>query len=227
MQRYEALKTENVMPGEQVLLSALELETIFKIHMTPAPSEPNSEFLDTMSAHEAGHAVAGTALGARVEAVYALRADAPNPVSGKFVIRYLTRFGALGVAGLGLKSKILLMAGGTAGEILLNGKSDSENAREDRRELNELGFSNYDYCVQQAVHQLRENHALLLTLRDKIREKMADLKHCKVTRKGTHIILASGSDIARLYRAIGVSGTSEVLELETAKLRNNVPPSTE
>jgi hypothetical protein len=92
--------------------------------------------------------------------------------------------------------------------------------------LKELGFSNYDYCVEQAVHQLRENHALLLALTDKIREKMADLKHCKVTRKGTHIILASGSDIAKLYRAVGVSGTSEMLELETAKLRNDVPSST-
>lgn len=226
VQRYEALKAENVTPGKQVLLNESELETIFNIHMTPAPSEPNSEFLDTMSAHEAGHAVAGSALGARVEAVYALRADAPNPVSGKFVIRYLTKFGALRVAGLGLKDKILLIAGGTAGEILLNGKSDGENAREDRRELNELGFPNYDYCVEQAVHQLRENHALLLALRNNIREKIPDLKHCKVTRKGTHIILASGSDIAKLYRTLGVSATAEMLELETAKLRNDVPSST-
>jgi hypothetical protein len=67
---------------------------------------------------------------------------------------------------------------------------------------------------------------LLLALRNNIREKMADLKHCKVTRKGTHIILASGSDIAKLYRTLGVSATSEMLELETAKLRNDVPSST-
>jgi hypothetical protein len=99
-ERYEALKTENATPGKQMLLSALELEAIFEIQMTPEPSQFNSEFLDTMSAHEAGHAVAGSALGARVEAVYALRTDAPNPVSGKVVVRYLTKFGALGVVGL-------------------------------------------------------------------------------------------------------------------------------
>jgi hypothetical protein len=216
MRKYEQLKTQNVDEGSQTLLDTKELEAIFNRTMSPlrAPltmTENTSEFQVTMSAHEAGHATMGISLGARVEAVYAiLSGKLPN---GNVRLNYLTKFGALGKAGLDLKDKILMTAGGAAGEVLLNGRWDEDCIQVDRRDLEDLGVSNFGYCVEQATELLRENNALLVAVRDKIRSRMSDLKHCKVTRNGTHIVLAKGSEIEKLFRTHGFRVSSEAFDM--------------
>ncbi|MGA9911598.1 MAG: hypothetical protein WBR17_03550 [Paraburkholderia sp.] len=217
--RYEQLKTTNVEPSEQYLLTAQELEAIFKRTMSPlsAPlpvTEDTIEFREMMSAHEAGHATVGVTLGARVEAVYAIyTAKLPN---GDARLAYLTKFGSFEKAGLDLKDKILLVAGGAAGEFLLNGRWDHDCVEHDRMVLEELGFSNFDYCATQAIEVLRQNNPLLIEIRDRIYRSMTNLKDCTVARK-SHISLAKGSEIEKLFRALGFRAISSSLDLETAR----------
>lgn len=219
-QKYEQLKTLTVDEGTQILLTVAELEAIFKSTMSPvhAPfskSDYTPQFIATMSAHEAGHATLGITLGARVEAVYAVISDKlPN---GNFRLCYLTKFGALGRAGLGMRDQIVLTAGGGAGEILLNGSWDQECVARDRADLEELGFSNFDYCMEHAIRLLRENVALLTAIRDRISVSLSNLKSCKLTKGGTHIILAKGSEIEKLFRVLGFSVSSSAFNLDTAK----------
>jgi hypothetical protein len=111
--------------------------------MSPLTITDNSpEFRTMMSSHEAGHATIGVALGARVEAVYALYlAQLPN---GNARLAYLTKFGAFEKAGLDLKGRILLIAGGAAGEFLLRGSWDQDCVARDKSDLEQLGFMNFD-----------------------------------------------------------------------------------
>lgn len=221
-QKYEQLKRDNVGEGNQVLANTKELEAIFKRTMSPlrAPlsaTEDTPEFQATMSAHEAGHATLGIALGARVEAVYAIISDRlPN---GNFRLCYLTKFGALGKRGLGLKDRVLFTAGGGAGEFLLNGRWDHECVARDKTDLEELGVSNFDYCLDEAIRLLQENSTLLIAVRDKIRMSLSSLKGCKLTKKGSHIILAKGSEIERLFRTLGSHVNSSTLDLDIARMR--------
>jgi hypothetical protein len=221
-QKYEQLKSENVAEGKHILLDAKELKTIFNRNMSPlhAPlheAEDNAQLRDTMSAHEAGHATLGITLGARVEAVYAIPSNLPN---GKVRINYSTKFGSPQKAGLDLKDRILLTAGAAAGEFLLNGGWEPESVERDRADLEELGAWNFDYCVETAIRLLRENISLLTAVRDKIRTSMFNFKQCKVARKGTHIILAKGSEVERLYGTLGFRITSSILDLDIARDRH-------
>ena len=180
-------------------------------------SEDRSEFRALMSAHEAGHVTVGLALGARVEAVYAvIREKLPN---GNFSICYLTKFGSLPKRGLGLEEQILLTAGGAAGERMLNGTWDEKNAALDRKDLQSLGAVNFDYCVAHASRLLQQNDALLAAVRDKIKTQMSDLKNCKLTKKGSHIILAKDSELQNLFRNLGISLDSSGFDLNIARLR--------
>jgi hypothetical protein len=226
--KYEQLKTENITEGKQVLLDRNELELIFNRTMSPlhAPlhsAENTSQFQATMSAHEAGHATLGITLGARVEAVYAVLSTLPN---GMVRVLYLTKFGAPGKAGLDLKDRILLTAGAAAGEFLLNGSWEQECVARDRTDLEELGVWNFDYCVETALQLLRQNNALLAAVRDKISMSLANFKDCKVTRKGTHVILAKGSEIEKLFRKLGYRVKSTDLDLHVARLRVDNKTST-
>jgi hypothetical protein len=183
----------------------------------PAP-DCTSDYLDMMSAHEAGHATLGITLGARVEAVYALLISRA-PISTQIRVVYHTKFGRFARLGLNLKDRILLTAGGAAGEFVLRGIWDQENAQVDRKQLEELEIWNFEYCVEQAIDRLSENRALLVAARDKIRLSMINFKQCKLARKGSHVILAMGSDIEKLFRDKGFSVSSEALDLEIAKSR--------
>jgi hypothetical protein len=215
MRKYKQLKTQRINEGNHTLLGTAELEAIFDRTML-ATTEHTARFQDTMSAHEAGHATLGITLGARIEAVYAIRGSKlPN---GNYSIHYLTRFGALGRAGLDLKDRILMTAGAAAGEILLNGSSDEDCVKADRADLENLGVWNFEYCVQHATQLLRENEALLTAVRDRIRTSMSNLRQCKVTRGGTHIILVKGREIEKLFRTLGFRVTSSTLDLEIARL---------
>lgn len=215
MRKYDQLKTENIGEGNHTLLGGAELEAIFDRTMLNV-TDCTPEFHDTMSAHEAGHATLGIALGARVEAVYAIRGSKlPN---GNYSVYYLTKFGALGRAGLDLKDKILLTAGAAAGEILLNGSFDEDNAKADKLDLEGLGIWNFEYCVQCATQLLQENTALLTTVRDKIRASMSNLRQCKTTRKDTHILLLKGAEIQKLFRDLGIRVSSATLDLKIARL---------
>ena len=189
------------------------------LHAPLHEAEDNDQLRDTMSAHEAGHATLGITLGARVEAVYAIPSNLPN---GKVRINYSTKFGALLKAGLDLKDRILLTAGGAAGEFLLNGNWESENVERDRVDLEELGAWNLDYCVETAINLLRENMSLLTAVRDKIRMSMSNFKQCKVARGGTRIILAKGSEIERLYRTVGFRVRSSLLDLDIARQKKGI-----
>jgi hypothetical protein len=216
MRKYEELKTANIDEGETTLLDKKELEAIFDRAML-APTENTSKFQETMSAHEAGHATIGITLGARIEAVYAIPGiKLPN---GNVSVHYLTKFGAYERAGLDLKGQVLIAAGGGAGELLLNGTSDRDCVKADRVDLEKAGVSNFEYCLQQAANLLRENEGLLRAVRDRIRTSMSNFKRCKVTKKGTHIILARGSEIEKLFRTLGYRVSSSALDLDTARLR--------
>lgn len=179
-------------------------------------AENTPQFQDTMSAHEAGHATLGITLGAKVEAVYAIPSNLPN---GRVRIHYVTKFGARSNTGLHLSDRILLTAGAAAAEFLLNGSWEAENVDRDRTDLQGLGAWNFEYCVQTAIALLRENINLLTAIRDTIRSSMANFRQCKVTRGGTHIILARGSDIEKLYRRLGFRVASSTLDLDIAKLK--------
>jgi hypothetical protein len=117
------------------------------------------------------------------------------------------------------EDRILLTAGAAAAEILLTGSVDEECVKADRADLEELDVWNFEYCVQQATQLRRENQALLVAIRDRNRMSISDLKQCKVTRKGTHIILAKGSEIEKLFRTLGHRVSSSILDLEIAQLR--------
>lgn len=226
--RYEQLKSENVADGEQYLLSKQELEAIFKRTMSPlraplTPAEFNPEFVTTMSAHEAGHATLGITLGARVEAVYAVITDRlPN---GNYRLCYLTKFGSFARVGLGLKEMALITAGGAAGEMLLNGKIDPACVEIDKIDMEKLGVSNFDYCLEQATRLLGENSALLTETRKKISSSMSNLRSCKLTKKGTHIILAKGPELERLFKRLGVAVSSSVFDLGLAGHDSSTPGS--
>lgn len=219
--KYEQLKISNVAPGEQILLDTEELVLIFKRTMSPqnAPlskTDNTPEFRAMMSSHEAGHATIGVTLGARVEAVYAVySAKLPN---GKARLAYLTKFGAFEKAGLDLKDRILLIAGGAAGEFLLRGSWDHDCVARDKSDLDALGFLNFDYCVAQAIEVLQQNNPLLVAVKDKIQSSMTNLKDCKITRKGSHFILAKGSEIERLFRTLGFAVSSSSVDLDSARI---------
>jgi hypothetical protein len=218
--KYESLQTTDVDEGKQTLLTTEELEEIFRRTMSPlrAPlpvTEATPEFQATMSAHEAGHATLGITLGARIEAVYAVISD--KLLNGNFRLCYLTKFGSPEKAGLDLKDRILLIAGGGAGEVLLNGRWDRDCVARDRADAENLGVSNFDYCMEQAVQLLRENEALLIAIRDKIQARMSNLKDCKLTKKGSHIILLKNSEIEKAFRALGYRVSSSILDLGIAR----------
>ena len=195
-------------------------DSIENLFSTLPVVDPTSEFQDMMSAHEAGHATLGITLGARIEAVYAIRNDKPNPTNGKIRLLYQTKFGGPIRAGLHLKDIALFTAGGAAGEFLLNGgKWDQECVQVDRTQLEERAVWNFSYCAKQAIGLLQENYELLVAVRNKIRSSMSDLKQCKVARNGTHIVLVKGSEIERLFHRMGFSVSSATLDLEIAKLR--------
>lgn len=182
-------------------------------------SEDNPEFKATMSAHEAGHATLGITLGARIEAVYAQLCE--RSPDGNFRVCYLTRFGAFRRAGLELEDEILITAGGAAGELLLNRTWDEKCVAVDRMQAAELGASNFSYCINEAIKLLRENIVLLTAIRDQIRMRLLNLKECKLTKRKTHIVLAKGEEIERLYRAIGFRVSSTNLKLADAGLKSN------
>jgi hypothetical protein len=177
--------------------------------------EDDESFRSMMSAHEAGHAAVGMILGARVEAVYA--AVVTRLPNGNFRLVYLTKFGSLAKRGLGLKEQILLTAGGAAGEILLNGKSDNENIVRDKADLKAVGFTNFDYCVDHAIQLLGPNLTLLSSLRDRIKASLSNLKKCKLTKRCTHIILAKGSEIEKLFAALGTRTNPSNFSVEAAR----------
>jgi hypothetical protein len=178
------------------------------------PVEDSPEFKTTMSAHEAGHATMGITLGARVEAVYARILDrTPN---GNFRLCYLTRFGSFREAGLDLKDQILLIAGGAAGELVLNGAWDEKCVAIDQAEAKALGVSNFSHCISEGIKLLRENIVLLTAVRNHVKTSMLDLKDCNLAKGNTHIILAKGHEIERLYRAVGFPVTSAKLDLSAA-----------
>jgi hypothetical protein len=197
-------------------------DSIENLFSTLPVVDPTSEFQDMMSAHEAGHATLGITLGARIEAVYAICNDKPNPANGKIRLLYQTKFGGPIRAGLHLKDIVLFTAGGAAGEFLLNGgKWDQECVQVDRTQLEERAIWNFDYCAKQAIDLLQENKALLVAVRNKIRSSMSNLKQCRVARNGTHIILVRGLEIQRLFRSMGFSVSSDKLDLSVAKFRES------
>jgi hypothetical protein len=214
--KYEQLKTADIGEGDQILLDTAELEDIFRRTMLTV-TEQTPKFHDMMSAHEAGHATVGISLGARIEAVYAVLGA--RLANGNYSIYYLIKFGALGKAGLELKERILLTSGAAAGEILLNGSWDEDCVKKDRADLEEIGIWNFRYCVDHATQLLEENRPLFKAVRDRIRASMSDLKQCKTTRGGTHIILMKGSEIENLFRKIGFRLSSSTFNLETARLK--------
>jgi len=221
--KLEQFREAKISEGVHTFLDARELQAIFDKNMSGRRgpihvTENNAQFRDIMSAHEAGHATLGIALGARIEAIYALPIRLPN---GLIRIRSFTRFGALSRAGVDLKGQILLTAGGAAGEFLLNGNWDFENVEVDSADLRQLGVWNFDYCRQTAISLLQRNIHLLNAARDKIRASMSNLKQCKVARGGTHIVLAKGSEIAKLFQSLGVHVESSALDLDIARGRNH------
>jgi hypothetical protein len=196
----------------------VSMEELIKVSSTLPSAEYTSEFQDMMSAHEAGHATLGITLGARVEAVYAALIS-QAPASTKIRVVYQTRFGRLARLGLNVKDRILLTAGGAAGEFVLKGVWNRETFQVDRKQLEELEIWNFRYCIEQAIDRLSENSALLVAVRDKIRFSMLNFKQCKLAKKGSHVILATGAEIEKLFRSKGVSLSSETLDLEIAKSR--------
>jgi len=212
--KYELLKTKKVNEGTQVLLDKAELEAIFDRTMFSS-TDNDADFINTMSAHEAGHAALGMSLGARVEAVYAIPGcKLPNE---NVSVTYKTRFGDYGRSGLVLEDKVLLEAGGAAAELILNGRWDDHCVKLDRADLEKIGILNFEYCVAKAIELLRKNETFLAAVRDTIRTRLSNLKRCKVTRGGTHIILAKGSEIEKLFRGLGSLVSSSGFELEIAR----------
>ena len=86
----------------------------------------------------------------------------------------------------------------------------------DREELRGLGASNFGYCVDIAADLLGQNRNLLAAIRDLVRTRMSNFRDCKVTRGGTHIILAKGSEIDNLYRGLGFRISIPLLDLSIA-----------
>jgi hypothetical protein len=174
------------------------------------------EYKELLSLHEAGHATVGTMLGIRIEAVYTTFEYTP---SGMARIRQLCRIGPQSSREMSLRDKILLIAGGPAAELMINGTWDPDNAKVDRAQLQEIGIWNFEYCVDAALDRVRANEPLLIAIRRRIKFSMDNLKQCKVTRGGTHIILAPGSEIEKFGRTIGCPIESEQLDLGIARLR--------
>jgi hypothetical protein len=174
-----------------------------------------AEFRDRMSAHEAGHATLGRCLGARIEAVYARIMS--RRANGDFRVAFLTRFEAAGWPELAFEDKILSVAGGAAGEMLLLEGWEDGQVSVDRRILKERGFDNFNYCAEHATRLLERNKPLLVATRDIIRARMSDLKHCELAKGGSHIILAKGSEIEGLFLEIGSQVNRIEFELEAAR----------
>ena len=189
------------------------------MHEDPSPytlSACTPEYKGLLSLHEAGHATVGTMLGIRIEAVYTTFEYTP---SGMARIRQLCRIGPQSSRQMSLRDKVLLIAGGPAAELMINGTWDPDKAKVDRAQLQAIGIWNFEYCVDAALDRVRANEPLLIAIRRRIKFSMDNLKQCKLTRGGTHIILAAGSEIEKLSRTLGCPVDSESLNLETARYR--------
>lgn len=183
----------------------------------PPVAEYTDNFRNLTSAHEAGHATLAITLGARIEAVYA-RIDS-RLANGNFRLRYMTRLGALGRAGLELRDKVLVIAGGGAGEALLLGRWHGEEVCCDRADLEALGFFNFEYCVARATELLEANRTLLVAVREKIDASVSNMKHCKLAKNKTHVVLATGHQVEKLYNKLGFRINSCGFDIELAKAR--------
>lgn len=170
-----------------------------EVLFTPTGQTP--EVRTIMSAHEAGHATVGLSLGAVIEAVYArIHSRLPN---GNFRVQHLTRFSSVGWPRLDTRAKVLIVAGGAAGEFLLNGKWDHAEVNVDRHVLRELGFSCFDYCAEQATALLVHNKRLLREVRDALTARMSDMRNCGLAKGGTHVVLLSNQEISRMFGELG------------------------
>jgi hypothetical protein len=192
--------------------------------MTPVREDPSlftssaygPEYNELLSLHEAGHATIGTMLGIRIEAVYTTFEYTPT---GMARIRQHCKIGPTSSKAMSVEDKVLLTAGGPAAELMMNGRWDADNGKVDRAQLQEIGIWNFEYCVDAAVERLQPNQNLLLAMRQQIKLSMENLKHCKLTRGGTHIILLGGGEIKRLGRVLGSPVESGSVRLEIAKRR--------
>jgi hypothetical protein len=50
---------------------------------------------------------------------------------------------------------------------------------------------------------------------------LLNLRECKVTKGGTHIILAKGSEIDKLFRTLGFRVSSSTLDVDIARVKDN------
>jgi hypothetical protein len=179
-------------------------------------SDNTPAYNELLSLHEAGHAVVGTVVGIRIEAVYSTFEHLPN---GNVRLYPHCRTAPKSSTEVSFKDKVLLMAGGAAAELSVNNAWDSDNTKIDRVQLQDIGIWNFEYCVGVALDAVRANKVFLVALRERIKFSMENLKQCKVTRGGSHIILAAGSLIDKLGGKLGCPIDSESLDLEVARRR--------
>ena len=180
-----------------------------------SPASYTVEFRDRMSAHEAGHATMGLALGARIEAIYArIHSKLPN---GNFRLQYLTRFDSAGWLALDLRAKLLLTGGGAAGDLLLIGAWDEAQVNVDRHVLEEQGFFNFQYCAEQAIKLLEQNKPLLHAIREQLRTRMSDMKQCALAEGGSHVVLVSSTEIDKLFGELGSRVSFTEFDLDKAR----------
>jgi len=214
--KYQQLKLECVDEGVHTLLSIEEMDSIFN-KMMLASTNISTQFNEVMSAHEAGHATVGVAIGARIEAVYAV--IGVRLPGGNHSISYQTKFGSLRKAGVDLEGQVLLTAGAAAAEILLNGSANPENTKADRADLEKVGVRNFEYCVSMAKEILVANNELLVGIRNLISSRMSDMRSCKLARGGSHIVLAKGSEIEKLHKLLG--SPTDPLSFDMSVARQN------
>src|ERR1700683_953488 len=180
-------------------------------------AEITDSFHHIMSAHEAGHAILGVSMGLRLEAIYSVLTWLPT---GDVRTTYCARFGR---SKGNKRISILLLAAGAAGEILLNGEYDPKNADCDRLDLQELGASNFAYCVDTAVSLLKENIEMRRIVKNQVFESLRNFKACKVARGGNHVVLAKGSWVNRLSREMGSPANWEILNLDLVDKVDSLP----
>jgi hypothetical protein len=177
------------------------------------------EFDNRMSAHEAGHATLGRSLGLRIDGVYArVMSVSPN---GRPRVVYLTKPDAASWAESDPERKVLLLAGGAAGEVLLMGGWTDAQVTIDRHDLKELGVVNFEYCAEYAVRLLKENERLFVAVRDKILAGMSGLQHRNLTLDRPDVMLVTGSEIEGLFLEMGSQVNPVGFTLQAACMPTN------
>jgi hypothetical protein len=151
---------------------------------------------ERVGAHEAGHAVVGLSVGAKLLCIEYLTSGLPNSLQGSgFEAAIATRF-TPSIHKLEPRLQYVQVAGGMAGETLILGKYEPLGAADDVHNLKAVGLTDAQISGLVAIAQtvLKENSRLFERLRKSVANRLNSLD----------AILLEGAAINARFKKVGI-----------------------